>query len=442
MFRGVNTLSQLSIALIFTTSTSVFSQIQVDTTHTDEYLVKEILLGGGVKVGNIQYTGAPHAVGSFNDDDKIIGIQDGLILTSGNVFYCQGPNETASKGWASGEAGDADLNKYTTGFTYDAAVLEFDFITVAENLEFNYVFASEEYLEYVGSKFNDVFAFIISGPNANDVNIARLPDLPVPITINNVNHLYNSSYYINNAYEDAVHEYVYDPRRKKLVKNKEFNKNPELPSYDIQFDGFTVVLKAKYQVIPNEIYHIKIAIADVSDGILDSGVFLEAGSFRSYGDEVVAITKRIYESDLLGIDAIPKLPVSFDLPTVKPKFEVPRIVAKQPEVTGEVLDINFEFDSYAIPDSAMLNHVYNVLSKDPKLKVEIVGHTDYVGSEEYNLQLSQKRSNSAASYLIDKGINKKNIITTFYGESQPIDSNKTIFGRAKNRRVEFIIRSN
>ncbi len=394
-------------------------------------------------MGNIEYKGAIYAMAGFQDPQATIGLKEGVLLTTGHANYCKGPNQSANKGFASGTPGDPELNKFTTGFTFDAAVLEFDFITNAENLEFNYVFASEEYLEYVGSKFNDVFGFFISGPNSEKINIARLPDTGIPITINNVNHLFNSDYFVNNAYEDPVHEYIYDPRKQRLVKNKEFNRDPEIPTYNIQFDGFTVVLTAKYKVIPNEIYHIKIAIADVSDGILDSGVFLEAGSFRSYGKELVKIDKRIVESKLKGIDKLPQLTVEKNNGQKALENMVPQKMGKKsiPDLAlPKFNNVEFAFDSYELADTSIVFQVYKLLSVNSELEVEIAGHTDHVGTEEYNLRLSQLRSLAVANYLVTKGIDKSKINTLYFGESRPIDTNQTSMGRARNRRVELVLK--
>ncbi len=438
MLKGLTVIRSIIISLLLTTVSEIYSQIQIDTTHTERYLVESVLLGKGVKVGNIRFTGVKHAIGVFEDSSKTIGIAKGIILTSGNAYYSLGPNLSANKGWASGAPGDEDLNKYTTGFTYDAAVLEFDFITEAKNLVFNYVFASEEYLEYVGSKFNDVFGFFVSGPGIKNINIARIPYTGIPIAINNVNHESNSEYFINNAYEDPINEFIYDPRKKKLVRNKEFKKNHELPSHDIQFDGFTSVFQAKLKVKPNEVYHIKIAIADVSDGILDSGVFLEAESFSSFGEEIVTIDKQIlqYEDPLLA--TIPKLELkSIEYKQLQPI--VPLEVIKRIEKESETKKVHFEFDSYVLKDTSTIWQVYKVLKQNPNARVEINGHADHIGSDEYNLRLSQKRSIFVFNYLNSKGITMEKIKAQYFGESVPIESNETDIGRARNRRVELII---
>jgi outer membrane protein OmpA-like peptidoglycan-associated protein len=79
------------------------------------------------------------------------------------------------------------------------------------------------------------------------------------------------------------------------------------------------------------------------------------------------------------------------------------------------------------------------MNENPSMQIEISGHTDTTGSEEYNLSLSKQRSNSVASYLSEKGIDKRRMNVEFFGESKPMVSNETREGRKKNRRVEFKI---
>jgi len=199
------------------------------------------------------------------------------------------------------------------------------------------------------------------------------------------------------------------------------------------------VLQAKLKVVPNEVYHIKIAIADVSDGILDSGVFLEAESFRSFGDEIVTIDKQILKYDDPSLATIPKLELRFkpysQLPPVIP-LEVNKLTKKD----SETKKVHFEFDSYVLTDTSIIWQVYKILKESPEASVEINGHTDHIGSDEYNLKLSQKRSISALNYLNSRGITMKKIKAQYFGESLPMETNETEFGRARNRRVEFVIK--
>lgn len=104
--------------------------------------------------------------------------------------------------------------------------------------------------------------------------------------------------------------------------------------------------------------------------------------------------------------------------------------------------INFEFDSAEIKGAKsfkILNRVAQILKKYPDYKVRIVGHTDNIGSEEYNLKLSKKRAEAVKKYLIKKGISASRLTTEGKGESSPIAPNDTEEGRAKNRRVEFFL---
>jgi len=82
------------------------------------------------------------------------------------------------------------------------------------------------------------------------------------------------------------------------------------------------------------------------------------------------------------------------------------------------------------------------LKKHPRVKVEIQGHTDSVGKAAYNLKLSQHRAETVLSYLVSDGVSADQLTAKGYGETQPVASNKTDDGRAKNRRVVMYVLSN
>jgi outer membrane protein OmpA-like peptidoglycan-associated protein len=86
-----------------------------------------------------------------------------------------------------------------------------------------------------------------------------------------------------------------------------------------------------------------------------------------------------------------------------------------------------------------LQKIKELLSKNPGLKVEISGHTDNVGSKEFNLQLSQKRAESVVQFLVSNGIDKSRLIAVGYGETRPIADNSSEAGRTENRRTEMKI---
>jgi OOP family OmpA-OmpF porin len=102
-------------------------------------------------------------------------------------------------------------------------------------------------------------------------------------------------------------------------------------------------------------------------------------------------------------------------------------------------EIFFDVNSATVKSEAypMLDEAATVLRNNPDLNVEIQGHTDNTGPAEYNLMLSQKRAESAMNYLVDKGVDPARLTAKGYGFEQPLASNDTKEGRAKNRRVEF-----
>jgi outer membrane protein OmpA-like peptidoglycan-associated protein len=131
-------------------------------------------------------------------------------------------------------------------------------------------------------------------------------------------------------------------------------------------------------------------------------------------------------------------PVKVAPPPPPPK---PAPVAKTPPKKPSWVfnDIKFDFDKATLrPESyPVLDGVYEALRDNPGLAIEIQGHTCAIGTDEYNMGLSQRRANTVFDYLKDKGIDASRMTTKGFGESQPIDSNQTKEGRANNRRVEF-----
>lgn len=238
------------------------------TTQTPEELVN-VLLGSGVTVSNVTYTGATVTAGTFTGGTGIIGFEGGIILSSGSIHNVVGPNTSDWITALNGLAGDADLNKLIPGFsTFDATVLEFDFVPDNNVISFQYVFASDEYNEYVNTSFNDVFGFFLE-VNGVKTNVAVVPGTNTPVSINNVNGgnplgtgASNPDLYINNDLSDGGGD------------------------IDTEMDGLTVVLHVEASVIPGEVNHIKLAIADAGDSVLDSNVFIKASSFTDQPAEV------------------------------------------------------------------------------------------------------------------------------------------------------------
>lgn len=111
------------------------------------------------------------------------------------------------------------------------------------------------------------------------------------------------------------------------------------------------------------------------------------------------------------------------------------------EFKNEVL-FGFDKTNIQAPAKESLDNLVQILNKYPDTNIEIHGHTDSQGSDEYNKKLSEKRANAVADYLKKNKIDGKRLTTKAFGESMPLYTNDTEDGRAKNRRVEFAITAN
>lgn len=237
--------SQSADALVISTSTNATS-------------LANTLAGSGITVTSASLIGAPTQQGTFTDGlSSGLGIDTGVILTSGNATLAPGPNNSAGISASTGTGTNAQLNGLlpSGSTTNDQNQLSFSFTSNTGDLFFQYQFASEEYNEFVNSKYNDVFGFFVDG-----VNIALVPGTTTPVSINTINGGNpftgvgpNSGYYVNNS--------------------------QTTPLYNIQYDGFTKVLVASILGLAAGEHTINLAIADTEDTALDSAVFLKAGSF-------------------------------------------------------------------------------------------------------------------------------------------------------------------
>ena len=248
---------------------------------TADSLVRNVLLGSGVRISNVKLNGSDGIINNGGDscgmigifttgeNETNLGIEEGIVLATGCVDGVAGENyDPGYTGWDCTSNYRCSLLDEIIGDDWgwsianDVVLLEFDFVPTSDSIVFEYVFGSEEYPEYVYS-FNDAFGFFISGQNPyggqpyTNKNIALIPNTNMPITINNVNDWDNTEYYVNNEGGEWV-----------------------------QYDGFTVPLAAEAKVVPNTTYHLIIAIADASDWALDSGVFLKANSLSAVIDTI------------------------------------------------------------------------------------------------------------------------------------------------------------
>jgi len=275
-------LSCLAVVLGFTSHIAT-AQLTITPSATAAQLAAK-LTGPGVLVLNPVLTCPTNAEGTFTGTSSLsfdsgIVLTTGQAATSGTTYGAGGPaSNFASTNNAA--PGDPALDALSGATTYDACVLEFDFRPAGDTIKFNYVFGSEEYNGFTCTAFNDVFGFFISGPGyPAPVNIALVPGTNIPVCINSVNCGPGTgtgtmstctalgpgapfcAYYVNN-----------------------------LAGTTITYDGITTTLTAIAAVTPCDTFQLKIGIADATDGIWDSGVFIEARSLTSVGISLTPVS--------------------------------------------------------------------------------------------------------------------------------------------------------
>ncbi len=267
-----------------------FNQLNILNTKSPSQLVSDILIGSGVNVSNISFKGDKSTgIGEFNYKNVIgsnnLGLDRGILLSTGNIQNASGPNLSQNLGSQGSNLSDYDLDsiiKNTGKKTTDATILEFDFVPMSDSIQFKYVFASEEYPEFNCSSFNDVFAFLLTGPDPSggtdfkNKNLALVPGtLNTNVSVNTIN-----SGTVSGNNSESICDAI-DPNWKLYAKFFVPNYPNEPASNQITFDGYTIPLVAKAAVKCGATYHMKIAIADVGDQNYDSGVFLLANSLFS-----------------------------------------------------------------------------------------------------------------------------------------------------------------
>lgn len=220
------------------------AQAIVVTPTTDANTLTGSILGSGITlVGAPVYSqngGSTVAAGTFTGAGAAIGIESGLILTTGAAASAAGPN-----------------NFDNTSGAGNLTSLTFSFTSTGGDLFFNYVFASEEYNEFTNTGFNDFFRFELDG-----VNIALIPGTTTPVSINTVNG------------GNPLGSGASNPG---LFNNNDLNDGG--PFFDIEYDGFTDVFTAQALGLSAGTHTIRLVIGDVGDSSWDSAVFIQGGSF-------------------------------------------------------------------------------------------------------------------------------------------------------------------
>lgn len=287
------------------------AQIHVSDTASNNYMVSQ-LCGPGISFSNITYTGDIISRGVFtNGSTTNLGMDNGIALTSGALYYIPGPNTNTMDGIDLGLPGNSLLTDLVGHATYDACIVQFDFIPAYDTIGLKIIFGSEEYPEWVLNLYNDVAGVFVSGPSPNgglyeNNNIAVVPGTSLPISVENINNVMPSypEYYIDNT-----------------------------GGQYLEYDGFTVPILLTCAVVPDSLYHIFIGIADDGDRIYDSGIFLEAASLKSQAQAAInsfsflSSNNPQLSEDIYGVISdttiFLEVPYTTDLTNLIASFDVP-----------------------------------------------------------------------------------------------------------------------
>lgn len=315
---------------------AAFGQLFVDTSYTVNQMITGFFDNSGIAISNVQYTGSPAALAFFEGSQSNIGINAGLLITSGEASTAIGPDDQESAGTNLTQPGTPWLNALIGSIpTYDAAIVEMDIVPSTDTIAFRYVFGSEEYQEFVNTSYNDLFAFFIEGPGFGVGDSVYVAPDTVVIYGNNCYTCVDTFLLANQPFcypqdslscivfpNDTVFTYCfydqnncqndtiyypgysyYSPGGTNMAQVPNTNLPVAINNLNqfintqyfvdnqggasVQYDAFTTPLWAVTNVVPGETYHIRIAIADAGDGIFDSGVFLSIESLG--GDSLLAV---------------------------------------------------------------------------------------------------------------------------------------------------------
>ena len=260
------------LIILFISLISHCQNVRVDSqSYTPQELLEDVLLDSNcvpnstfIQVIGGNFNGADQSYGYFDGSGSSFPFQEGIVLSTGRLQNVEGPNTSLSDDDAPNWIGDNDLETILNETnTHNATVFEFEFSTIADQINFRYIFASEEYQEGNPNtcQYSDSFVFLIRPTSETQyTNIALVPNTQTPVKVTTVHpDIPNGCPAINEAYFGSWNG----------------------ATAPINFDGQTTILTATANVIPNQSYHVKLVVADEQNYRFDSAVFLEAGSFNA-----------------------------------------------------------------------------------------------------------------------------------------------------------------
>ncbi|WP_431158718.1 choice-of-anchor L domain-containing protein [Winogradskyella poriferorum] len=247
-------------------------QISTDDSLPLEQLIENNFGQNCVEISNISSSvngnvNGFSSFGFFERGNSNFPFENGIVLTTGNVLSAgnsinTNPLNEGDDDWGT----DIDLeNALGISETLNATSIDFNFVSVANQIEFNYILASEEYQQEYPCYYSDGFAFLIrqAGTNEEFTNIALIPGTNIPV---------NTS---------TIHEQILGAAGCP-AENEQYFEGYNVG--DTNYNGRTVVLTATATIIPNVEYEIKLVIADQTDENFDSAVFIEGNSFNASVD--------------------------------------------------------------------------------------------------------------------------------------------------------------
>jgi len=241
------------------------AQVNIDPNVNWQLFLPNLLGSQCAEISNVQFSGNLSSFSYYSSPNNYLGLSRGILMTTGATNFDQ-PNTVENFGIDNG----AQINLPTPLLNYinstsgmpsaqlfNTSFIQFDFKTTSpDTVWLKYIFASEEYPEWVGTQYNDLFGFLIfpADGSQDPFNFSTVPQTNAPVCVNNIN---NGSANIGPC---SFCQYYID----------------NTPGQFLEFDGFTTMLTAKYFVPQAGVkYRIVLFISDLGDAIYDSGVFLE-----------------------------------------------------------------------------------------------------------------------------------------------------------------------
>jgi len=248
-------------------STLVFCQgLNLTFNPSATMMVNNLISTGIITSG---YTGnfTQYNAATFTNGNNInLGFESGIIISTG-ILNVPAYQASMLLSTSLNQPGDSLLDQISAVQTLDAQSISFDFAVGSDSAEFNFIFASEEYNEFVNTIWNDVFGFFISGPGyTNNTNIALLPGTSTPISTSTIN---NGGPFPGVSSGPCINCNYYRDNLSSI--------NPA----QLAFDGFTTLIKIKFKVWPCSIYNLRLSIADGGGSLYDSAILFEENSFKA-----------------------------------------------------------------------------------------------------------------------------------------------------------------